>query len=60
MTEEAIITCLKDPDNQNWGRGVNNLLLRKGGISSQRTKVAFGGENWRQSLRVLCQFELAV
>jgi hypothetical protein len=60
MSEDAFLSCIKDTSRQQWGGGVNNLLLMKSGVNSGRTKVTFGGQNWRQSLRIVCPFELAV
>jgi len=60
MTEDAVISCLHDPNQQNIWSSFGNLLLAKGGITSQRGRITFGGENWRQSLRISCRMELTV
>lgn len=57
LTEEAIITCIQDPENQVWN---GNLGRVKGGMASSRGRVTFGSENWRQSLRVTVPFNLTV
>jgi len=60
MTEDAVISCLHDPNQQNIWSTYGNLQLAKGGIVSQRGKIQFGGENWRQSLRISCRMELTI
>lgn len=56
LTEEAVIACLNDQNNQLWPGN----LLWNGIVSTQRGPIVMGGYGWLQSIQFVCQFELIV
>lgn len=53
-TEDAVIACLNDRDQQVWAPN----LAWGGQVAAQRGAIRMGGLGWLQSLTITCQFAL--